>query len=612
MIYYVRKDTGSLQLGTKENPFWTISAAAELAMPGDTILIGDGIYREWVSPPRGGTNEDFRITYRSMEGENPVISGAEVVSEWLSVSEHLYQTKVPRSNFGEHCPYETELFGDWYDSFGQVHHTGEVYADGQALYEAASLEKITKKKRASWFAQCGEKQVTFWVYLPDSSPKDHMMEISTRPFGFFPKKEKISYITISGLGVENVATQWAPPTAFQAGAIGTHWSKGWIIENCTVRNSKCAGISLGKRQESQDNRWSRNPAKGGAQTYTEVVFENLRKDWNKANIGGHIIRNNTICHCGQAGIVGCMGGAFSVIENNHIHNIGTRGEFGGFEIAGIKLHAGIDVLIRNNMIHDTTFGLWLDWQAQGARVSRNLFFDNTEHDVFVEVCHGPLVIDNNLLLSRCSIRNTSQGTAIVHNLVAGENRVARDLDRFTMYHFPHDTAVRGSIVIYGGDDRVYNNIYVGAASGNTVYNDYNHSDYIPDTSQNDTPMGIKSNTLGVAIRGNAYFGGAQPCLLEPEPAIIAADPICRVVSDEDGYWLEIDLREDLVNIDRELIDTRMLGKAFESDAPYENPDGTPFVVDEDFFGHSRKNGNLCGPFAKPVKGRIFLREISAK
>lgn len=607
MIYYVKKDTGSLQLGTKEHPFWTISEAAELAMPGDTILIGDGIYREWVSPSRGGNNEDSRIIYRNMEGQFPVISGAEILSGWEQVGEHLYRTAVPRSDFGEQCPFDTLLYGDWYDSFGQVHHTGEVYADGQALYEAASLAGIANQERDCWFAVCDEEQVVFWVYMRHTDPAEHIMEISVRPFGFFPKEEQINYITVSGLRIENVATQWAPPTAFQAGAIGTHWSKGWIIENCTVRNSKCVGISIGKRKEEQDNRWSRNASKGGAQTYTEVIFENLRKDWKKDTVGGHVIRNNTICHCGQAGIVGCMGGAFSTIENNHIYAIGTRSEFGGFERAGIKLHAGIDVQIKHNMVHDTPFGLWLDWEAQGARVSGNLFFNNAEHDVFVEVCHGPLTIDNNLLLSPRSIRNTSQGTAIVHNLIAGENWVNRDLDRFTMYHFPHDTAVRGSIVVYGGDDRVYNNVYVGSASGNAVYNGYHDTSYVPDTSQDDTPMGIKNNTLGVAIRGNAYFGGAQPCAFEKEAAVFAADDaFCRVRLDSDGYWLETNLCEELLRTDGERIDTQFLGRAFESDAEYENPDGTPLTVDEDFFGHPRKNGNPRGPFARPVSRRIYL------
>ena len=53
-------------------------------------------------------------------------------------------------------------------------------------------------------------------------------------------------ITLSGFEVSQAATQWAPPTAYQEGMIGPHWSKGWIIEDCEVYESKCSGISLGK------------------------------------------------------------------------------------------------------------------------------------------------------------------------------------------------------------------------------------------------------------------------------------------------------------------------------------------------------------------------------
>ena len=353
------------------------------------------------------------------------------------------------------------MFGDWYNPLGQVHHTGEVFADGAALYEAASLDSITSKQRNSWFSQCDDEYVTIWVYMPESAPSDHKMELSARPFGFFPKEEGRNYITVSGLTIENVATQWAPPTAFQTGAIGPNWSKGWIIEKCTVRNSKCSGISIGKRREAQDNRWSIDPIKGGAQTYTEVIFTNLSKDWSKENIGSHIIRNNTIYNCGQTGIVGCMGGAFSTIENNRIFNIAIRNEFTGAEIGGIKLHAGIDVIIKNNVIFNATRGIWFDWESQGVRITRNLLFNNESDDLCLELNHGPMLIDNNISLSYTSILNESQGTAFVHNIFAGATYLLREIKRFSMYHIPHDTAVLGSIFVYGGDDKIYNNIYIG-------------------------------------------------------------------------------------------------------------------------------------------------------
>ena len=177
---------------------------------------------------------------------------------------------------------------------------------------------------------------------------------------------------------------------------------------------------------------------------------------------------------------------FSLIEDNHIHHINNKQDLAGAEIGGIKMHAAIDVVIRRNHFHHCTRGLWLDWQAQGTRVSQNLFHDNvppegTEitnglalgEDIFIEVSHGPTLIDNNLLLSDCSCRISTQGLAFVHNLIAGSfTFVGAGTDnggnklptpRYTPYHVPHRTEIAGFMTILHGDARFYNNIFVQKA-----------------------------------------------------------------------------------------------------------------------------------------------------
>ena len=70
--------------------------------------------------------------------------------------------------------------------------------------------------------------------------------------------------------------------------------------------------------------------------------------------------------------------------------------------------------------------------GSGTRISGNLFHPLTYHlkiplmfgammcqDVFVEVSHGPTLIDNNIMLSQTSVRIASQGVALVHNLFLG-------------------------------------------------------------------------------------------------------------------------------------------------------------------------------------------------
>ena len=91
------------------------------------------------------------------------------------------------------------------------------------------------------------------------------------------------------------------PTAYQEGMIGPHWSKGWIIEDCEVSDSKCSGISLGKDlQPNNENKWSTRFFKDGNSKLNEyAICQAQREDWSKENIGSHIIRNCNIHHCGQ-------------------------------------------------------------------------------------------------------------------------------------------------------------------------------------------------------------------------------------------------------------------------------------------------------------------------
>ena len=81
MEYHVSKQGNDQYVGTDRQPFLTISRAAAMAMPGDTITVHAGTYREWVSPANGGT-EEKRIVYRSAGDGEVIISGAEQVKDW--------------------------------------------------------------------------------------------------------------------------------------------------------------------------------------------------------------------------------------------------------------------------------------------------------------------------------------------------------------------------------------------------------------------------------------------------------------------------------------------------------------------------------------------------
>ena len=646
--------------GTKERPFKHIQDAASIAQPGDEVLVGPGIYREYVDPANAGTPE-APITYRSVEPLGAVITGAEEIKSWEPYEGNVWKTHVPNSLFGTYNPYTTYVYGDW--SFaGRSKHTGCVYLNHKAMYEAGSLEECLQGKvyecswepEASvykWFSQQDGDFTVLYANFQGKNPNEETVEINVRRECFMPSKTGVGYITVSGFHITKAATTWAPPAAFQDGMIGPHWSKGWIIEDCEISNSKCAGISLGKYLDPEnDHYFTVKHVKSPTQMERDAVCRGQYHGWLKEKVGSHIVRRCNIHHCEQGGIIGRMGGVFSIIEDNHIHHINNMMELGGAEIAGIKLHAAIDVVFRRNYIHHCTMGIWCDWEAQGTRITQNLFHDNQlppyakqlkggmmSQDLFVEVGHGPTLIDNNILLSEASLRMATQGVAMVHNLICGALTCVGNGtgSRYTPYHIPHRTEVMGFMTILHGDDRFYNNIFVqkwpaapmtiphdsddgqdqeNREVGTHVLNGYpTYEEWIGQFDMDtETPdMGklapAHKGHLPVWCQGNVYLNGAQAWEHEQAGLVDSSHPITVEVEERDGRpVLNTNVYQVIDQFRCSMVNTQVLGKAFEPEESYENPDGTPITFDRDYLGNHRGAGVLPGPFASPLDAQTNL------
>jgi alpha-N-arabinofuranosidase len=576
------KDTNP---GTKDAPFRTIQRAAELAQPGDTITVHEGIYRERVNPPRGGESDAKRIVYRAAPGEKVEIRGSEIVKGWIKVQEDTWKAALPNAFFGAFNPYADLIRGDWFSPRGRKHHTGAVYLDGEWLTEAAKKEAVLEPAGEAplWFAEVDAEKTTIWAQFKGADPNERTVEINVRRTVFYPDQPGRNYITVRGFALRHAATPWAPPTAEQIGLIGTHWSKGWVIEDNVVSHSVCSGIALGKHGDEFDNT-SANSAEG----YVKTIERAHQRGWNRETIGHHVVRNNVVSHCEQAGIVGSLGPAFSVVTGNTVHDIHVRRLFTGAEMAGIKFHAAIDTEISRNHIYRTCRGLWLDWMAQGTRVTGNLFHDNQSEDLFMEVNHGPFLVDNNVFLSKTALLDMSEGGAYVHNLVAGRLHLRPEPKRQTPFHKPRSTEVAGLVNIKGGDDRFMNNLFAGS-TGLAPYD---------------------KAVLPVAAEGNVFLKGAQPSKHDQDPVVLAEfDPDVKLLQKPEGFFLEMAFEKAWASEGaRRQATAEALGKAVIPGLPFDRPDGSPVRVDADYFGKGRKEKNPTpGPFEDPGAGRIRLK-----
>lgn len=610
--YHVTKNGNDKNPGSISVPLKSISAAARIAHAGDMITVHEGVYRERINPVNGGTNDLNRIIYQAAEGEKVVIKGSEEIKEWIKVEGSVWKVVIPNGFFGDYNPYADLLTGDWLNKKGIDHHTGEVFLNGKSLFEKSTLEDVkesepypdARDRQASiytWYCETDDNNTTIWANFQGSDPNMELVEINVRESCFYPDNPGVNYITVRGFIMDQAATQWAAPTAEQIGLIGTHWSKGWIIENNVVSNSKSVGITLGKDRSTGQNVWMNNPVKDGATHYNEVIFRALEIGWSKEKIGSHIVRNNVIFDCGQAGIVGSLGGVYSKIYQNHIYDIWTKRIFSGAEMAGIKIHASIDMLIQHNRIHNTGRGIWIDWMAQGTRITGNLLYDNTSDDLFAEVNHGPYLVDNNFLLSELSVRDWSEGGAYVHNLFAGKIELRQVLGRFTPYHLAHSTRVAGLRNTHCGDNRFFNNIFIKDEDGTELF----EADY----SQFYGLHGYKMAGFKNISNGNIYFNGSKPG--EEELNFIEkpdGKPSLEITEKEGAVYLDMEIDHSIYEVNTYMVTTEKLGGTIVSEAIFENPDGTPYKLDTDYQGNTRNEENpLPGPVEKLENGKGRFR-----
>jgi hypothetical protein len=170
-------------------------------------------------------------------------------------------------------------------------------------------------------------------------------------------------------------------------------------------------------------------------------------------------------------------------------------------------------------------------------------------------------------------------------------------NRFTPYHLPHSTEVKGLSTVYSGDDRYYNNIFVGSGAGEQP-GKYSYGLEI-----------YKNAKLPVFINDNLYLNGAKP--YEKEKKLYESssyNPNFKLVEKGNEVFLYFSPNKALTEYRCEPITSALLGKAKVPNAQFENPDGTPLNIDIDYYGNTRAaNIIIPGPFKTISEGDLMLK-----
>lgn len=474
--------------GTESLPWKTIGRAAGKLMPGERVVIHEGIYREMVVPVRGGSGPDSMISYEGATGENVILRGSELYNGAFVRNGTSWRIVLPES-VTSRCDNPFALF-----NYRRISRW-----DGEVDLELVVKENIFKNDnklrerldnlRQGLIFQNGKrlKQVmseefldsdgTYWVE-PDGKT------IQLRPFGdidptsadfeytvqsqvFSPCQDGLAFIRVKNLIAEFTAGYSLFP---QHGAVSARRGHHWIIEDNIIRDCNSIGLDVGHRQVPR-----------------------LPREFQMSPGGiGQIVRRNRIERCGICAIAG-LGIIQGVVEDNVCMDTGWLDVRGLMESAAIKIHYNHHTIVRGNLVLRTfdAPGIWIDHSNHNVRCFENVIYgvhvedkNNWGGGIFFEASRYHNLVDHNIIWN-CDTHGLYEHDC--ENLVFANNLIGECSSHpFCLRSAPNDRDVH-NMPTTGLHNSVVGNLFYASQRIPQVTNPENESDsnlFIEPTERN--------------------------------------------------------------------------------------------------------------------------------
>jgi parallel beta-helix repeat protein len=416
--YYVdgqAKNADDKGPGSKERPFRTINAAAQVLQPGERVVIAEGVYRECVRPARGGAGPEAIISYEAAPGATVILKGSAVVKDWRPGEGWNYgvdpDTKKPVKAWELHLdpalfhgynPFEVDnVIGTRFwinyakdNMANYFRRRGLVFVDGKPLEPVEgpsqlagpsprSLNFFSEVHWSPLFKEFSPYAGKVWIepdgmtlhirLANDEDPANHTIEITNQEQVFVPAQRYQAYIRVKGITFEHAGNGFPVP---QRGMVSVNRGNHFIFEDDTFEWANSVGLDIG----NEDWQASRPPQP----------------------VGYDVIRGNTFRYCGIEGLGGTGGPQNTLVEKNLFEWIGWQDAALMSESGGTKMHVAKNLLFRNNVIRHIRHGngIWLDIGNANVRITENVFADIpgdvNPHAVHIEGSDDLNQIDNNI------------------------------------------------------------------------------------------------------------------------------------------------------------------------------------------------------------------------
>jgi hypothetical protein len=408
--------------GTADRPWKTIAHAAEIARPGDVVVIHAGVYREHVLAKTSGT-APAPILFEAAPGEQVLVSGADRLNGWrrTDAARPIYSVAW-QHKFIAWNPSMTHPDDAYHRVIGRCE---QVVVDGYLLRQVLDAGQIAP---GAFFADVTNQTLLVW----DIGGRDlnrTWVEASVRQEIF---RVEGDFVQLRGLRFRyaaNMAQHGAVVLAGHADA----------MEDCVVEKMNAGGATF----------------TGEDAIVRRCVFRDNGQLGFGAN-GAHRLRF-TDC----------------VVENNN-----TKGFDRGWEAGGDKLVLCREaVLERSRFVRNRGSGLWFDIGNTNCTVRQCLIADNEDAGIFYEIsfalhAHDNVIVGNGFAETAGAwgaqagiCLSSSPGCVIERNIIAA-NREGFDFreqtrttptigDRASHPVWNHDELIRHNLISLNRDAQVW-------------------------------------------------------------------------------------------------------------------------------------------------------------
>jgi parallel beta-helix repeat protein len=476
--------------GTIERPWKTLSHAAAMVVAGDTVNVGDGIYRDRVVINKDGAAKS-PIRFQSTPGAHVVLTGADLLAGWQKADPARPVYRVPWPHRFNTWSRNMTHPGDEYHLL--IGRCEQFAVDGYLLRQVLTPGQLAP---GTFFADVTNQLLLAW----DSGSRD-----LNRVFAEGSVRQEILRIEGAHVQVRGFHFRFAANAA-QHGAVALG-GRADVMEDCLLEAMNSSGAVF----------------TGEDQIVSRCVF----RDNGQLGFGANGAHRLLLTEC--------------LVENNN-----TKGFDRGWEAGGNKLVLTRDaVLERSRFLRNRGNGIWFDIGNENCTVRQCLIADNEDAGIFYEISFGLHVHDNVIVGNgfaptpgawgaQAGISlSSSPGCIIERNLIFGnrEGFNFREQNRTTpligkkseIPVWNHDELIRHNLIAYNRDAQVWGWFDIndnrhwpggkpfdaGGRPGETAAKPSDIAAAYGATNSTGQPQQLSLETLRLRLVDNVYFAGSD-------------------------------------------------------------------------------------------------------